>query len=123
MSTPGFERTDGDPRTGEQATIQPSDHHSLLAVARRQLALDVLAETTSAVDLETLASEIAVREVGRDDVAGATIDDVVADLHHVHLPKLADFGLLSYDPATRWIDPNEQSIDAIREQADDRRRT
>lgn len=119
MTIPAHEETDVDAHTGEQATLPPDDRHSLLAAARRRLTLDVLAETTGVVELEALAAEVAARDVGRDPVDGSAVKHVAIDLHHVHLPKLADYGLVTYDPSTHWIDPERRMIDAIREPAGD----
>lgn len=66
-----------------------------LAARRRRLALSVLVEREPPIDVGTLSQAVAERE-------GSTPDDravhhVQMSLHHAHLPKLADAGLVEYD--------------------------
>lgn len=86
--------------------LPPSERHRLLAAERRRLALDILTGTTSVVELEDLAAEIAAREDGTltgDDA----IKRVGVSLHHVHLPQMDKMGILDYDPELHLIKPAE----------------
>ena len=82
--------------------LPTGDRHRLLASARRRLALEILAERTTPLDLEELAAKIAAREDGADE---ATPERVAVSLHHVHLPMMAALGVVEYDPGTHRIDP------------------
>ena len=88
-----------------ELTVQ--EHHRLLAAERRRLALDILADETAIVDLEDLAAEIAAREVG-PDADGEAVERVALSLHHVHLPHMADVGVLDYDPRTKIVEPADR---------------
>jgi hypothetical protein len=79
-----------------------SERYKLLAAEHRRLTIDILAETTSPVGLEDLATEIAARKV---DIPtdGDAIERVAISLHHIHLPKIAETGLLDYDPEPHLI--------------------
>lgn len=67
---------------------------ALLRDRRRRAALHVLAARTAPVALADLAAAVAAREA-------ADADAVAEALHHVHLPKLADAGVVDYDEADR----------------------
>ncbi|WP_225336608.1 DUF7344 domain-containing protein [Halomicrobium urmianum] len=73
---------------------------------RRRLTLDVLAGLETSVQLDELAAGVAVRELGFDDADSTAIDCIAVDLHHVHLPALADVSALEYDPSSKRIDPS-----------------
>lgn len=88
-------------------TDLPADERqSLLAVERRWLALDILMGKTTPVGLEELAAGIAAREDGSDAADEGTIERVAITLHHTHLPRMAEVGVLDYDPESRRIDPD-----------------
>lgn len=81
------------------ATMELSERerHLLLAEERRRKALDELTGRTAPVELAELGRAVAVRE---SDVGGPdeeTVERVAITLHHVHLPKLAQSGLIEYD--------------------------
>lgn len=85
----------------------------LLADERRRLTLDVLAGRTSPVDLADLAPAIVARQDGIDaTTATAPGGDgpthrVAVALHHHHLPRLDEAGLVRYDPAERTVAPTD----------------
>lgn len=83
------------------------DRHRLLAAPRRQLALEIVAGTTS-ISLEELAAEIDAREAGHSDDAERT----AVSLHHIHLPMLDEKGVLDYDVETHLIEPSD-SIEGL----------
>lgn len=85
--------------------LTENDRHLLLAADRRRQAVDLLSGKTTPVDLEELASGIAARENGID-AEGEAVDRVATALHHIHLPKLDEVGILSYDPEAHRIDPS-----------------
>lgn len=76
------------------------ERHRLLASARRRAVLTVLAGTDGEIDLDELAPAVAARE----EEAGDGPADVRVTLHHVHLPMLADAGVLDYDHESCRVD-------------------
>lgn len=64
---------------------------------RRAIITHLREESTSTVSLETLATRLAPDSPGERDHARIR-------LHHIHLPKLAETPLLSYDTDTRTVE-------------------
>ncbi len=87
--------------------LAPDERYSLLASARRRLALDLLAETETTAHLEEFAAGIAAREATAP-TDGDAIEHVAISLHHVHLPVLSDAGVLDYDPERHVIEPADR---------------
>jgi DNA-binding transcriptional ArsR family regulator len=118
----GTDRPDGsdpddEPDAGSPATRRRSDgglpaldrYFDALSDRRRRYALYEL-QRSGSVSEEELARRIAARETGRpaDDLAAEDYRRVQSDLHHDHLPRLADYGLVAFDPrseAVRYEDP------------------
>lgn len=70
-----------------------------LSDRNRRLALSCLEDEDGSVSVETLATEVVA---ARDDVRPATVSDeerqsATVQLYHVHLPKLDEAGLVSFD--------------------------
>ena len=82
-----------------------SDLHGVLAVERRRLVLDILTGIITTVELKELAMVIAEREDGIDAADGEIIERVTIGLHHNHLPRLDDAGLIGYDPDSHTVNP------------------
>ena len=83
----------------------------LPAPDRRRRVLEIISERSASVELGDLAAEVAEREHGRDDVTVERVTNVEISLHHVHLPVLAEIGVLEYDPESHRIDPETNSDD------------
>ena len=96
------------------AELTESDRHRLLASERRRVVLEVLDGSTASIALEELARQVAARESGRDVVDAEAAERVAVSLHHTHLPKMANLGVLRYDPVVRRIDPFGYSLDSLR---------
>ena len=94
--------------------LTENEYHRLLWAERRRLTIDILEGVTDSVGLDELAAMVAEREDSIDAADGNAIDNVAIDLHHTHLPLLADLGVLDYDPERHRIDPTGVSIDSIR---------
>ena len=94
--------------------LTENEYHRLLWAERRRLTIDVLEGVTDSVELNELAAMVAKREDGIDTADENAIDHVAIDLHHTHLPLLADLGVLDYDPYGHRIDPTGMSRDSVR---------
>lgn len=81
-------------------SITESERHDLLAKERRRVAVDVLTEAGS-MTLEELASEVVDRR--HDSTDEDAIERARTSLHHVHLPKMVDIGVIDYDPETKRV--------------------
>lgn len=82
-----------------------SDVLRALADVRRRVVVATLATRDDALDRQTLARHVAAREAGVVPSAPSeeAIDSVAVMLHHVHLPVLADAGLVALeDEAVRY---------------------
>lgn len=86
-------------------TLTASEYHSLLAVDRRRIAIGILEGTSRTVELEELAAEIAEYEFEEESPSDSTTERVAITLHHCHLPRLHDAGLIHYDHDENTIDP------------------
>ena len=73
--------------------------YRLLADRERRALLGVLLERSGPISMEDLRGRLA-DVIGEEDHAGIR-------LHHVHLPKLDEAGLVEYDPAAGRIAPTE----------------
>jgi hypothetical protein len=73
-----------------------SEVFGALADERRVLALAVLAADDGPMSPPDLAAAVAVREGSTEDATGR-VHSVGVSLHHVHLPKLTEAGLVSRD--------------------------
>lgn len=84
--------------------LTESEYHELLAVERRRTTLDVLESSNSPVELEELAAMVAEREINVGVPDEATVERVAITLHHSHLPKMADVGVIDYDPDSSRVE-------------------
>ncbi|WP_435177722.1 DUF7344 domain-containing protein [Halorussus sp. AFM4] len=91
------------------ATLTTDQAFELLADGRRRRAVAALRETDGATTLGDLAEATAARVDGVDRAAVPTDrrERVAASLHHCHLPKLADAGVVEYDPDESRVVPTE----------------
>lgn len=84
--------------------LSPDLAFDVLADDQRRTVLSYFLERDRQAELRELASHVRSSESHRVN------DGIAASLHHVHLPKLADAGLIQYDPdekvatATRSVD-------------------
>lgn len=87
------------------AALDVSDLHAVLADERRRATLTDLADRSAPVDVEALARSVAARESDRspESVPSELVERVHVTLHHVHLPKLADLGLVEYDATANAV--------------------
>ena len=88
-------RTDG-------PSAAPNPIAALLRDPRRRQVLDCLAARTGPVDLEALAGDLAASPVWSGSSDG--VERVAFHLHHRHLPKMDDVGLVDYDADRRVVE-------------------
>ena len=90
ISDPFMEAEAGDEETSKSAV------YAALSNERRSHALSVLASETP-MDVRALAEAVAAREADREMVSDEYVKRIHISLYHVHLPKLADLGVIEYD--------------------------
>lgn len=84
----------------------PEEWLNALADERRLLLVETLRSTETPVEKEELARRIATHEAGQSPsgVDDAAVRDVHIALHHNHLPRLADLGIIDYAEKTGTIE-------------------
>ncbi|MCU4926732.1 hypothetical protein OB905_12200 [Halobacteria archaeon AArc-dxtr1] len=85
----------------ESPEITPTELFATLSSDRRQYALSYLAQKPAAIPLGDLAEYLAVTENRR---SYEWYQRILVDLHHQHLPYLADVGLVRYDDQTELVE-------------------
>ncbi|OIB58719.1 DUF7344 domain-containing protein [Natrialba sp. SSL1] len=91
----------------ETRLIDTTDLFDAFAARRRQYALAYLTQHRVPVSITDLAAYITRQERETPTRPYSTEDQyerVLVDLCHVHLPKLADIGLLQYDTDTELVE-------------------
>ena len=96
--------------TGEDDTLSQSERLELLSSKRRRTLLEVLANSTATThSLESLAT--AITQTEQPSALGARpARRVCLSLHHVHLPKLDDAGLVTYDAARNVVEHTDDEL-------------
>lgn len=84
--------------------LTESERYRLLADEQRRAAIDALAGRTGPVELDDLASAVAARKTDVEPVDDVVVERIAVTLHHVHLPKMSDLGVVDYDPDTTRIE-------------------
>lgn len=83
--------------------LTDSERYDLLADERRRTVLTVLEHLQTPVELSELATEIVDRE-GASAIDQESRTQVEIALHHNHLPKMDDLGVVDYDYESHRID-------------------
>ena len=104
LSTDLADRVEADEVRTQLDTILEAVSHQ-----RRRNVLYYLYDHTTAAT-RSLARELTAWEAGVpvDEVSAEDREHMLIDLHHTHLPKLADAGIIEYDPrsgAIRYREP------------------
>lgn len=87
---------------GETTDLSEGERHRLLRAERRRVTLEVLTDWSAPVDVEDLAAAVAEREA--DGADESTVRRVTVSLHHLHLPKMAEAGVVDYDPGAARVE-------------------
>lgn len=80
----------------ERTELSIEERFSLLADPHRRCVIECFDRTSSDVTIETLAEHVAAELTESAD--GDERRRVLLALHHNHLPRLDDHGVLEYDP-------------------------
>jgi DNA-binding transcriptional ArsR family regulator len=89
--------------------LSPTAIFGLLADDHRLYALDYPSQRVGAVSFEELADRLAVREGSDSDDRRDRRDRIRASLVHHHLPRLADTGIVRYDPERGTVELRDAS--------------
>lgn len=87
----------------ETAELTERDGHRILSAERRRILLAVLADRSTPIGLEALAAAVGEEEEGADGVKPETVERIAITLHHNHLPKLAELGIVDYDTTSNYV--------------------
>lgn len=106
---PGDRKGESSPDNGERLT--KSHVFDLLSADRRQEVLRYLDRNDGTADLGEVAEHIASQEcsVAIDQLNSQQRKRVYVGLYQCHLPKMADAGVIDYDPDRGDIALNERS--------------
>lgn len=88
--------------------------YSLGADTQRRALIRVLARHDRELTLNDVTKEIVTRQIDGDimDVPGETVVRVANALYHNHIPRLADAGIVRFNPARKLVEPTEK-LDAV----------
>lgn len=93
----------------QRVTIPESDVYHLLSNERRREALTILWEFDDELTLRALSEQIASIESETTPAPRPLRESVYNALHQTHLPKLATYGLVEYDPDRKLVRSNPES--------------
>lgn len=100
-SSPGDEKAGGaDSASGSVGRL--SQYFDALAAERRRYVLYYLSQRGTA-SVDELTRYVVARETGRspDSLSKQASEPVASELYHKHLPRLADYGLVEFDPRSK----------------------
>lgn len=88
----------------EHVDLSETERHAILTSDRRRHLVRVLSEWSAPVGLSDLAAAVQQAEADTSGSNGASTDAISIELHHNHLPRLADVSLVDYVPETHRIE-------------------
>ncbi|KAB1194813.1 hypothetical protein GJR96_07075 [Haloferax sp. MBLA0076] len=93
-------------------TEEPIDFSSVLSLCQnqhRRIVLAVLTEEHRSFTLNDLTKTVLTynHQTTSTEASEDAMTKVRLSLHHVHLPKLASGGLITYDPERQFVEPTE----------------
>jgi type IV secretory pathway VirB4 component len=85
---------------GLDVEIPLDELYRSVAHKRRRAVLYTIARRSVPIDLHTIAREVAIQEQpdNAEPVTVELTEEVRTSLYHTHLPKLAELGLIEFDP-------------------------
>ena len=107
MSTETASETSGE---RGRTDLSEDDRHRLLASATRRTLLDIFANESHPISLEEIAEMLVELEEPGEEVDDATIEIATIELHHKHLPVLAELDLIEYDRAANRVEDWQTNI-------------
>lgn len=93
----------------QRRTIAESEAYHLLSNSRRRETLTVLWRRSDEMTLRELSELLAAAEAGVSPAPRPLRESVYNALHQTHLPTLAEFGLVEYDPDRKLVRPRRGS--------------
>lgn len=99
--------SDSPSRLGRSQDVTEADYHRLLSDERRRVAFNILETRKTPIELMELATAIATQEVDADVPETEYVERVATALHHNHLPKMDQLGVIDYDTGSKRITINE----------------
>jgi len=96
-----------EPETDATSTTGTDDLFDILANANRRFVLAHLSQRETPPSLGPLAAALAADS---DDLSH---EDARIALHHVHLPKLEEAGLVEYDDTVELTDEADASLELV----------
>lgn len=98
--------------------VRPPDDETNLSVetlfdvlesSHRRFVLSNLSNSPPPVKIDDLAERIASAEAGAAvaDASSEMVNEIEILLYHVHLPKMADVGLVTYDSSEGTVEPGD----------------
>lgn len=88
---------------------------TVLSDQRRRYILDCLDEYDTPMALNDLAEEVAVREYDSPitEISVTQVKEVSISLHHVHVPRMEDAGLVEYERDDNLVALSEDGQEVI----------
>lgn len=98
-----------EPATRAPDSISTDAVYELLSDSTRRNLLAVLASHDRTMTLSTLTTEVCAREhdIPRTDISEEQRSRTVTALHHNHLPRLAEHGVIAYETNQQLATPGE----------------
>lgn len=99
-------RSDNAPPIGTHAT-ELQQALEVVSSSRRRQIIDILHERRS-IGMSELVDAVASAEAGPDPVTATERNRVYTALYQTHVPKLAEHGLIDYDPGHQMLDASDK---------------
>ena len=106
MSTHTEPGTDGD-------VLEPASAYRLMSHVYRRALLECLRDCEAGIAMADAAAEVAARNLDRSvaESSPEAVADVYAALHHCHVPKLAEEGVVAHDRDRNVVSLTERGRD------------
>lgn len=102
-------------RDGASSDRSLRNYLAVLRDTDRRTVVSVLAEEDTPVSLSLLADAVAAETRGvSSDASHSGRERLKTELHHAHLPKLDEAGVLEYSPEDHLVAPTDETSSARR---------